>query len=103
MRPFCDGTVTSMSSIALPQLPELRGIAVRQDRAGPARHNRGKPAPLDPEPVMAIGVNTAVKANEPSRPNPLRNAAIPKPWLRQSQGWSRTERLSQGKSPNPMR
>jgi hypothetical protein len=64
------------SGVALAKLPHLRRITMGQHRAGRARHDSRKPAALQPEPVMAIGVNTAVKAVELSALNPVPNAPI---------------------------
>ena len=49
---------------------------MRQHRPGPARHHSRQPAPLQPEPIMANGVHTAVKAVQPAAPNPVRDPAV---------------------------
>ena len=59
------------SGIALTQLPQLGGIPMRQHRPWPTRKHRRQPTPLQPEPIMAHGVNTAVKAVKPAAPNPV--------------------------------
>ena len=58
------------------KLPHLRRITMRQHGSGTARHDSRKPAALHPEPVMAIGVNSAVKAVQLSALNPVPNAPI---------------------------
>jgi hypothetical protein len=59
--------------VALSQLPHLRAIAVRKHRTLPTRHYGGKPAPFDPQPIVADRVDTAVYAQQAPRANPFRN------------------------------
>ena len=65
---------------ALPNPRERRATHMRQHRPGPTRQHRREPIALLPEPIMSVGVNTAVKADEGARSEPTpRSRAQPSP------------------------
>jgi hypothetical protein len=62
-----------VSRIALTKVQENRGIPMRQHRTRPAGQHRGQPTPLPHEPIVPDGINTAIKALEPTAPDPVRD------------------------------
>src|SRR5215211_6695799 len=49
---------------------------MREHRSRPAGEDSGEPAPLDPEPVMPIGVDAPVKAMKTAIAHPVRDSAV---------------------------